>query len=109
MNADGSAVERLTTTDGTSDQPAWSPDGRQLAFVSSTGDGTDVFVLDFDADWQPLGPVPQARISIAPAAATNEVGDAHTFTVTRRSRHVSSDSRVRPGRSPAGRRKEGTS
>jgi TolB protein len=38
MNADGSGVQRLTTTGGEDGWPAWSPDGRQIAFASTRDD-----------------------------------------------------------------------
>ena len=33
-NADGSGRQRLTTNPGPDSDPAWSPDGRKIAFVS---------------------------------------------------------------------------
>jgi TolB protein len=32
MNADGSGLRRLTTLGGMQEEPAWSPDGRRIAF-----------------------------------------------------------------------------
>ena len=43
VNADGTSLRRLTYTD-TSHQPAWSPDGRSIAYYDSTG----VFVMNAD-------------------------------------------------------------
>ena len=33
MNADGSGVTRLTDNEGVDGFPAWSPDGRRIAFI----------------------------------------------------------------------------
>ena len=45
MNADGSNAERLTSE---STQPAWSPDGRKIAFVSDRDGALDIYVMDAD-------------------------------------------------------------
>jgi Tol biopolymer transport system component len=37
MNADGTEVTRLTNEPGWDDDPAWSPDGSQIAFASDRG------------------------------------------------------------------------
>ena len=37
MNADGSGTRRLTHNVGYDGEPAWSPDGRKIAFQSKTG------------------------------------------------------------------------
>ena len=56
MNTDGSGKKRLTTGLTTTD-PAWSPDGRQIAFTRNEDVGEfttftddDVFVMDADGD-----------------------------------------------------------
>jgi TolB protein len=53
MNADGTGVTRLTFGPRQDGQPAWSPDGRQIAFVSARdllgGDGVgDVYLMNVD-------------------------------------------------------------
>ena len=40
MNADGSGVTRLTYNDAVDSSPAWSPDGRRIAFHSTLATGT---------------------------------------------------------------------
>ena len=48
MKPDGTDRRCLVDTDGPDDHPAWSPDGRQLAFVGGTGDVDQVFVIRAD-------------------------------------------------------------
>jgi Tol biopolymer transport system component len=51
MNADGTNVTRVTNRDGMDATPSWSPDGKQLAFVSdrdTPGVGSDVYVVNVD-------------------------------------------------------------
>ncbi len=69
MNADGSGVERLTTG-ATSDDPAWSADGRYIAverdhrIEAVTPDGQDRFALAHDAShpsWSPDGKLAFSR------------------------------------------------
>src|SRR5580765_8470724 len=43
--ADGSARRQITRDAASSWKPRWSPDGKRLAFLSSRGDGTQVYVL----------------------------------------------------------------
>ena len=50
MNADGTDVRRLTETSEWATQPAWSPDGKRIAFVRPSGasDNDDIFVMNSD-------------------------------------------------------------
>ncbi len=54
MNADGSGVERLTPERLTPDpgvvrdEPAWSPDGRRIAFTSVRSGNYEIYVMDAD-------------------------------------------------------------
>lgn len=47
MNADGSAVSKLIGTGGR-DEPAWSSDGTQIAFLKNSGRATGIWVMDAD-------------------------------------------------------------
>jgi Tol biopolymer transport system component len=50
MNSDGSGVSRLTTSPRADVDPAWSPDGKRVAFVSARHDtlGSEIYVMDAD-------------------------------------------------------------
>lgn len=61
MNSDGSGLRRLTSDSGNNDYPAWSPDGRQIAFVSDRTGVEQVFVMRAD------GTRP-AQLTFAPVA-----------------------------------------
>ena len=48
MAADGSGVKNLTNSPADDFYPAWSPDGRKLAFCSDRDGGSDIFVANAD-------------------------------------------------------------
>lgn len=48
MNADGTNVSSVTTRKIHTLKPAWSPDGRQLAYVSYTGSQYQIFLVGID-------------------------------------------------------------
>jgi TolB protein len=58
MDADGSGVRRLIRSPGSDGHPAWSPDGRRIAFSSqraSSGNGDlgdRIYVMDADGSGQ---------------------------------------------------------
>jgi Tol biopolymer transport system component len=49
MSADGSAPIRVTHNDANDFAPAWSPDGRQIAFVSNRDDDLEIYTIVPDA------------------------------------------------------------
>jgi Tol biopolymer transport system component len=52
MNADGSGVRRLTRSKAYDGDPAWSPDGRWIAFRSARDGNPDIYVMRADGSRQ---------------------------------------------------------
>ncbi|MCS6800622.1 MAG: S9 family peptidase [Chloroflexota bacterium] len=50
---DGASPRQLTRAEKSSVLPRWSPDGRCIAFVSSRGDGSAIFLMDADHPGEP--------------------------------------------------------
>ena len=50
VGRDGSGLTQLTTSSAVDTEPAWSPDGRKIAFASRRGDGIDLDIFVMDAD-----------------------------------------------------------
>lgn len=48
MNADGSAEARLTTHPAHDGKPAWSPDGKQIAFESDRDGQPEIYIINAD-------------------------------------------------------------
>ena len=48
MDADGGNKKRLTWAEGSDFGPAWSPDGKRIAFVSERDGGYEIYVMDAD-------------------------------------------------------------
>jgi Tol biopolymer transport system component len=48
MNADGSGSRRLTHNRAYDGEPAWSPDGRKIAFQSTRKGNTEIYVMNAD-------------------------------------------------------------
>jgi Tol biopolymer transport system component len=48
MNADGTSVTRLTVNPTDDYDPAWSPDGKRLAFGSERDGNPEIYVMNAD-------------------------------------------------------------
>ena len=48
MNADGSDVVALTHSPGLDVRPAWSPDGKRIAFTSNRDGNYEIYVMNAD-------------------------------------------------------------
>jgi TolB protein len=51
MNADGTGQRKMTRNAGIT-TPAWSPDGRKIAFVSDRDGNSEVYVMNADRSGQ---------------------------------------------------------
>lgn len=49
MNADGTGITQLTNVPGADFEPAWSPDGRKIAFTSIRDGSKQIYVIDIDS------------------------------------------------------------
>jgi TolB protein len=77
MNADGTNLVRLTSSDGPDSDPAWSPDGAKIAFMSSQSGSYDIYVMNAnglgltaltsggDDDWSPAWSPDGAKIAFS--------------------------------------------
>jgi Tol biopolymer transport system component len=52
VNADGSRLRRLTHRQGGDSRPAWSPDGRHIAFRSMRDGNPEIYVMNADGSGQ---------------------------------------------------------
>jgi serine/threonine protein kinase/Tol biopolymer transport system component len=49
INADGTGLKQLTVSPGSDFEPAWSPDGKEIAFTSVRGGFRQIYTLDVDS------------------------------------------------------------
>jgi serine/threonine protein kinase len=49
INVDGTGLKQLTPSPGSDFEPAWSPDGKQIAFTSVRGGFRQIYTLDVDS------------------------------------------------------------
>jgi hypothetical protein len=54
MNSDGSDVRALTNDNRDSFMPMWSPDSRQIVFISNRSDDNDVYIMDASGEGETL-------------------------------------------------------
>lgn len=52
VNADGSALKRLTNNSAEDGLPTWSPDGKSIAFVSTRGGSWAIWAMNSDGSNQ---------------------------------------------------------
>ena len=52
MRADGSSQTQLTDTSAYEDAPAWSPDGRNIAFLRAEGTDLEIYLMNADGSGQ---------------------------------------------------------
>jgi hypothetical protein len=52
MNADGSGVQRLTSTPATEGSPSWVPNGRSIVYTSDATGHTQVWIINVDGSEQ---------------------------------------------------------
>ena len=48
MNSDGSGQLRLTDNRATDYDPAWSPDGEKITFISNRDGNDEIYTMDAD-------------------------------------------------------------
>jgi dipeptidyl aminopeptidase/acylaminoacyl peptidase len=49
INSDGSGHQKLTSHEVSEQSPRWSPSGDRIAFISTTGEGSEIFMYWLDS------------------------------------------------------------
>jgi len=70
INPDGSNLRRLTHSEGLDDYPAWSPDGRRLAFTSNRDGNLEIYIQSLNA--LPINVTRDDAVDIFPTWITND-------------------------------------
>ena len=52
MNADGSGQQDLTRNAAWDNDPAWSPNGRKIAFVNDHNGNSEIYIMNADGSGQ---------------------------------------------------------
>jgi Tol biopolymer transport system component len=79
MNADGSGQRRLTSDTGFEGNPAWSPDGRRIAFASGRDGSSGIYVINADGTEQRL--LMPAAVTYPAQLAWSPNGEKIAFTI----------------------------
>ena len=70
MNADGSGKRKLTHNARYNAEPAWSPDGRKIAFRSTRDGNREIYVMNADGSNQPNPRGTRRRTVVLPGRRT---------------------------------------
>ena len=74
MNADGSQHQKLTSQDQNESSPRWSPNGKQLVFVSNGKNGAEIFLYWMDSgNFARISQLPQSPSSLTWSPSGNQL------------------------------------